>query len=553
MPQLGRSRFFQLRILIAVVLIALFLSSTHLVPVQAAAGDLDPTFGIGGRVTTDLFGANDAANSAVIQQDGKIIVVGNGADPNGPGGLVLVRYNIDGSLDPTFGSAGKAISATGITANSAALQPDGKVVVGGRSGFRFGLERHNSDGSLDVAFGSNGIVSTSILGFIDVINAVAIQADGKIIAVGFANTNVTFTGKPDFAIARYNIDGGLDSTFGVSGKVTTDFLALDDLAKAVAIQADGKIVVAGSALTTQNPISQLSDFAVARYNPDGSLDNGFGIAGKLHTDFHGQFDEARGVAILPNGKIIVAGIGTDPHLASLSDFGMVRYNTDGSIDPSFGSNGKVMTDFSSEGDFANSVALGPNGKIILAGFKEKGRFGDDTDFAVARYNADGSLDLNFGSGGKVTTDFFGSSNVARVALVQTDGKIVAVGTANRTDSFPSGDFALARYEGSPFDMCLQDDNGGNLLQFNTNTGDYQFTNCSGFTLGGTAVITRKGSMTTLQQNGVDRRLLARIDGGVNKGTASLQVLSQGTTFTITDRNTLNNTCSCGAPGGIVLR
>jgi uncharacterized delta-60 repeat protein len=545
MPQLARSRFFQLRILIAVVLIALFLSSAHLMPVQAAAGDLDPTFGVGGKVTTDLFGGNDDAGGAVIQPDGKIIVVGVGAGPNGQGGLVLVRYNPDGSLDLTFGSGGRVISS-GLNPNCAVLQADGKIVMAGGAGaLGFGLQRYNGDGSLDLTFGPGGTVTTQISGlFFSTANAVAVQPNGKIVAAGLVDTNFIFRQKPDFAIVRYNSDGTLDSTFGAGGKVTTDFLGFDDVAKGVAVQADGKIIAAGFAGLIGPPFL-LHQFAVARYNIDGTLDSTFGVGGKLRPFFFGGHDEGNAVALLSNGQIIVAGFATNNNLPSITDFAMTRLNGNGSTDSSFGSSGKVATDFGSEFDSANSIGMQPDGKIVLVGVVSKGPSQDETDFAVARYNADGSLDQSFGSTGKVTTDFFGHSNIARVALLQRDGKIVAVGTADRAGRFVSGDFALARYEGTPFDLCLQDDSTGNLLQFNSTTGEYQFTNCSGFTLGGTGAITKRGSMITLQHNGTDRRLLARIDGGVNKGTASLQALAQGTTFTITDRNTLNNTCSCG--------
>jgi len=554
MPQLARSRFFQLHILIAVVLVALFLSSTHPVSVQAAAGGLDPTFGVGGKVTTDLFGGSDYAGGAVIQPDGKIIVVGSGVGPNEPGGLVLVRYNTDGSLDLTFGSGGRAISSIGIIPNSAALQADGKIVLAGSAAsIGFGLQRYNGDGSLDLSFGTGGTVTTQISGlFFSAANAVAVQPNGKIVAAGLVDTNFIFRQKPDFAIVRYNSDGTLDSTFGAGGKVTTDFLGFDDVAESVAVQADGKIIAAGFAGLTNFPLT-LHQFSVARYNINGTLDSTFGVGGKLRPFLFGGHDEANAVALLSNGQIIVAGFATNNNLPSITDFAMTRLNGNGSTDSSFGSGGKVATDFGSEFDSANSIGMQPDGKIVLVGVVSKGPSQDETDFAVARYNADGSLDQTFGSGGKVTTDFFGHNNIARVALLQRDGKIVAMGTADRADRFVSGDFALARYLGTPFDMCLQDDSTGNLLQFNSTTGEYQFTNCSGFTLGGTGVITTKGSTITLQHNGTDRRLLARVDGGVNKGTASLQVFSLGATFTITDRNTLNNTCSCGASGGVVLR
>ena len=523
--------------------------------VQASAGDLDPTFGAGGKVTTDFFGNSDEVRDVVIQPDGKIIAVGFVYNPITQGDFGLVRYNNKGGLDPTFGIGGKVttdflnISSFGSSdaANAVALQPDGKLVVAGLAGagaFSFGLARYEADGSLDSAFGSGGRVTTGFPGHDAVATDVAILPDGKIIAVGLTNTFVKFVLKPDFAIARYNLDGSLDSTFGVGGKVTTDFrgLGLGDSASAAAIQVDGKIVVAGSSEVSAFA-PDLTQFSIARYNIDGTLDSTFGVGGKVSPFFFGGFDQAHGLALLPNGKIIVCGVATNNHLPSESDFAMIRLNSDGSIDPSFGSNGRVTTDFSSEFDSAGDIAVQSDGKIVLAGVVSKGWFQDSTDFAIARYNPDGGLDANFGSGGKVTTDFFGFTNQASAVVIQQDGRIFV---ARRANTFEVGDFALARYDGNSFDICLQDDGGSNLLQLNSTTGDYLFTNCSGFTTGGTAALTKRGGVITLQQNAPDRRLLATVDASANKGTASMQVFSKGATFTITDRNTLNNTCSCGA-------
>jgi uncharacterized delta-60 repeat protein len=529
------------------VVLSLFSLAIHLRSVKAAAGDLDPTFGMGGRVTTDFFGHNDSAQSAVIQLDGKIVVVGAITNSNGSGSLALIRYNTDGSLDPTFGAGGEALYPADISPTCAALQPNGDIVVAGGSGFRFGLQRYHADGSLDVYFGSAGTVRTIILGFTDVISDVSIQPDGKIIAVGVALNKFAFPQRSDFALARYNSDGSLDPTFGAGGKVTTDFAGLPDMANAVAVQGDGKIVVVGASDVNAFfppfglPVNQ---FSIARYNADGSLDSTFGSGGRVRPFLLGGFDQANSVACLANGKIIVAGVITNHLLPSESDFGLIRLNGDGTMDIGFGSLGIVTTDFSSQYDSANHIALQSNGNIVLAGIVSKGRTEDFTDFAVARYHPDGSLDTSFGSGGKVTTDFFGFTNVARVVLIQQDNKIVAVGTADRAGRCCLGDFALARYDGNSFDTCLQDDSNRTLLQFNSTTGEYLFTNCGGFTLGGIGLISSRGNVITLQQNGPDRRLFATVDASAHRGTASIQVFSQGATFTITDRSTLNDSCAC---------
>lgn len=250
-------------------------------------------------------------------------------------------------------------------------------------------------GALDPAFDFDGKVSTDFFGGADLALDVVIQTDGRIVVAGSARNAVS---NADFALARYNRHGSLDAGFGSGGTVTTDFSGLFDQANAIGLQPDGKIVVAGIAtdqLTGPN-------FALARYNIDGTLNASFGVDGQVVTDFAGGSDSALGVAIQPDGRIVAAGASS---AGTTSDFALVRYNTDGSLDPSFGAGGKVTTDFSGLSDGAAAVRLLPNGDIVATGSAVTGNF--DTDFALARYNSDGSLDVSFGSGGKVTTDFFG--------------------------------------------------------------------------------------------------------------------------------------------------
>jgi uncharacterized delta-60 repeat protein len=251
-----------------------------------------------------------------------------------------------------------------------------------------------------------------------------------------------------FAVARYNPDGSLDTTFGTNGKVTTDFNNRPDNLNALALQPDGKIVAAGISLNFAN----FYNFGLARYNPDGSLDASFGSGGKVTTDFFGfdgEDDEAFAVAVQTDGKIIAAGT------ANLrGDFGLARYNADGSLDASFGTGGKVTTDFNGKADVGSSMTLQPDGKIIVAGIANvtappPNAQNTSGDFALARYNTNGTLDSSFGNGGKVTTDFSGSLDAANAVALQPDGKIVAAGAADNSISKGIGfDFALARYAGA---------------------------------------------------------------------------------------------------------
>ena len=240
----------------------------------------------------------------------------------------------------------------------------------------------------------------------------------------------------DFALARYNPNGGLDSTFGVGGKVITDIQGKFDFAFAVALQPDGKIIAAGQSVST------VVAGALVRYNQDGSLDQSFGTGGKLIIESALNINT---IAIQPNGKIVAAGSSINTVPRANDDFAVLRFNPDGSPDTAFGNNGKTSTDFFGINDFVNSCALSPDGKIIVAGRASRGdpMTDGDYDFGLARYNENGSLDTTFGNGGKVLTDFSSFRDWANRITLQPDGKIVAVG--EYLDAIPSFRLAVARY------------------------------------------------------------------------------------------------------------
>ena len=411
------------KFLLIVVAASLGLSLPFLA--QAAAGDLDPSFGSGGTVLTD-FGASseDNARSIAVEPGGKI-VVGGFSDAAGDRDFALARYDRNGTLDPSFASGGKVLTDLGGPSDlalDAVIEPNGKIVAAGSSliggAFDFAVVRYNRDGSLDPSFGSGGKVLTQVGAFFAEATGVAVESDGKIVAAGVSDF--------DFAVVRYNHDGSLDPSFGSGGKVVTDFGG-ESFVWGVGVQPDGKIVVAGDSG---------GDFALARYNRDGSLDSNFGSGGKVLTDFGGpSTDTALAVAIEPNGKIVAAG-----HTAAAPftdfNFALARYNRDGGLDSSFGSGGKVVTGFgAARFDEAWGVALQPNGKIVAAGLTIAAF---DDEFAIARYNRDGSLDQSFGSGGKVMNGFIGQE--AFDVALEPNGKVVVAG-----DGFAgSEDFAVAR-------------------------------------------------------------------------------------------------------------
>jgi uncharacterized delta-60 repeat protein len=260
---------------------------------------------------------------------------------------------------------------------------------------------------------------------------VAIQGDGKIVVVGDAIVSGTLA----WAVARYNPNGSLDTSFSGDGRQTTPFGTNGARALALALQANGKIVVAGEGGTGQG------DFALARYNPNGTLDTSFAGDGKQTTDFVGGHDGAHSVALQADGKIVAAGQASFGLLGT--DFALARYNPNGSLDTSFSGDGKQSTDFGS-GEAANGVAVETSGKIVAVG---RGPGSSGFAFVLARYNPNGSLDPSFSGDGKQTTDFGPVNQVggATGLALQGDGKIVAVGTGlgpTQTD-----DFAIARYLG----------------------------------------------------------------------------------------------------------
>jgi uncharacterized delta-60 repeat protein len=297
-------------------------------------------------------------------------------------------------------------------------------VPGGSLGFA--LARYNPNGSLDPTFSGDGRQTTDFGGF-DGADGVAIQPNGKVVAAGFTDTT------NDFALARYNPNGSLDVTFSGDGKQRTDFGG-PDIATGLALQGDGKIVVVGGG---GNSTFFASFFALARYNPNGSLDPTFSGDGKQRVDFPG-FEQAAGVAVQPDGKIVAVGRGGG---GPDGDFLVARLNPNGSLDTSFSGDGKQTSDFGG-GDEATAVTIQGNGKIVVVGGGGIDG-GGSTDFSVARYNPNGSLDTTFSGDGRQRTDFAGFDE-ARGVGIQADGKIVAVGTGGGSTSSPST-FALARY------------------------------------------------------------------------------------------------------------
>ncbi|MBV9956849.1 MAG: hypothetical protein JO360_00455 [Acidobacteria bacterium] len=318
-------------------------------------------------------------------------------------------------------------------------------------------------GELDQSFGNSGKTFTNFSNMRDVVYDMAVQPDGKIVAVGFTtyvnSSNIVDT---NFALARYNPDGSLDGTFGSGGKVSTDFNNTDDVAYAVALQPDGRIVVVGSTLSI--PYSGSPDFAVARYNSDGTLDNTFGSGGKVTSDFETTDNAAKAVVIQPDGKIVVGGYAVVHHPFSWDqDYALIRLNGDGSFDNTFDGDGKLTTNFLSAGPYSSesitSLALYPDGRILAGGSNNY------TGVSLARYNFNGSPDGTFDTDGQVIAQPFSTNGYTLRALaLQPDGKIVTAGTTTFSyNTYTPRAFALVRYNvDGGLDTSFSGDGGASL-------------------------------------------------------------------------------------------
>jgi uncharacterized delta-60 repeat protein len=348
----------------------------------------------------------------------------------------IIMFAQDGTLDTTFGTGGKVttfIGGSNCRSNAMALQSDRKILLTGRANASayggFVTLRYNASGTIDNTFGTGGKVVTIIGDLFDVAISVKIQNDGKILVAGTAiglNSSV-------FAIVRYNTNGTLDSSFGTGGIVTTSIGFEEDGISALAIQTDGKIVASGY---TKNSGSNNFDIVIARYNTNGSLDSNFGSSGITVLTLSSSRDFASSTAIQPDGRILVGG-----YYKAINDYDFVllRYNSNGSLDNSFGVNGIVKTDIGLNNDEANALILQPDLKITLAG---KTYNGTNWDFAMVRYNNNGSLDSSFGTAGIVIKPIGSADDIANSLLLQTDNKIVVGGSSNNGND---NDFAVLRY------------------------------------------------------------------------------------------------------------
>jgi uncharacterized delta-60 repeat protein len=388
--------------------------------IAQSPGDLDKTFGNGGKVNVGISGYYDVAKSMALQHDGKIVVVGYGKESLASfKGLSVARYLQNGEMDFDFGNLGvigRVTTDLEGEANSVVIQKDDKIVITGYSispatnNEEITLIRFTENGNIDKSFGNKGLVITEISNEKDEGESVAIQRDGKIVVVGATDHKPT----TDIVLVRYNENGSIDYSFGINGIVITDIKSSMDIGKSLVIQDDGKIIVSGF-----THIINKFFMTLLRYDTNGDLDTTFGESGIVITEINGRRGKMD-MAIQNDGKIILVG---PSEVEDSHHFTVLRFNNNGSLDQSFGRNGVTKTIIGNYSE-AESVALDLNGNIVVAGTTELG----NEQFVVAMYDQNGMLVSGFGLDGIVKTSFIKNSvDRAHSVVIDNDGNIIVAG------------------------------------------------------------------------------------------------------------------------------
>jgi uncharacterized delta-60 repeat protein len=434
-----------------------------------SGGTFNPNFGVGGLVTSN-FGGQDFASGVATQANGKIVVAGEAYQPSGSAQLVVSRYNMNGTLDASFGAGGKVLTLLGSKegfASEVAIRGNGKIVVATEavdpvtSAYDLAVVQYNSNGSLDSSFGSDGSVLTGLGGGHNFfLGGIALAPGGRVIVVGSAY--VGFTQPVGLTVIECNSNGSLNASFGSGGIVTTTSFQsasgqsfTQPTGNAVAVDSLGRIVVAGQALNAASRF-QLESALLVRYNTNGSLDQRFGFQGAVTSVFDGPPTNALGpigvdataLALLKNGDIAVGGYAFAPSFGFIpyEGFAVERFTPRGSADLTFGSEGVAFygPPFGDAGQFqVAGLAAQANGDIVAVGTTLiLGVPG--INFAMVRFTPSGILDSSFGSGGVVTAFVPNAEGPFIIALEPTTGNIVVVGTAYDATA-NTYDFALAEY------------------------------------------------------------------------------------------------------------
>ena len=392
-------------------------------------GDFDASFGSGGLALYSVTSFNNlTSDSMVLQADGKIVGSGTLKDSNGCY-VFVARYNSDGSPDGTF-AGGSGISITQISVNSNCysahvdLQSSGKLVVAATrddsSSSDFVLLRYHANGSLDSTFGVGGMVVHNYV-LHDQARDVVVQPDDKILLAGFSSNN----NNTDFVIVRFTSSGYVDTSFGFSGRAILDFNnGSNDNLSEIALQPNGKILAVGYTFSSSAP-----DFALARFHSSGSRDYSFGSSGRQILDIFGSTDIAHAIAVQSDGRILVAGDAYHSSLSRYY-MTILRLNSNATaFDSSFGNSGATYVSFGPTWNVISDVALQSDGKIVAAGYTDARNA--NYDVALLRYNSNGSLDSAFlGDGGFSFDVPTNSHDLGKSLAIQNDGKILVGGDSS---------------------------------------------------------------------------------------------------------------------------
>ncbi len=418
-------------------------------PEGVGTQQIDQLFGKHGGTVSPFGDCEDVAQSVALQSDQKIIVAGQTEDCGGDTQVAVARYQPDGTLDTTFGAAqtGRVrfsmLGGVFDTAYAVSVQAGGKIVIAGKAtdaGGRahFALARLDSGGTLDASFGTGGIVTSAVGGADSGIRALALQGDGKIVVAGFAGTDDTDDRNDTYALARYNTSGTLDTTFGTAGmRIQPIDASHGGQVYAMALQPDGRIVITGSAVETS--AGGMGKLGLARFEANGVLDTSLGSGGVLVAPIGAGSSTMQALALQQDGKIIVGGSARKPGNTTDDDFVVLRYFANGLIDTDFGSDGMAFTAIGTGEDQVNALQVSSSGKIVAAGTAQQ----ENLDVAVVVYLQNGAPDALFGASGLVRTPIGNGDDEAHAVVLQSDGKIVVAGSAETETSL--NDFVVVRY------------------------------------------------------------------------------------------------------------
>jgi uncharacterized delta-60 repeat protein len=432
---------------------------------QAVAqnGTLDPFFGNGGKVVTRVGDSISVANAVVLQGDGKIVTAGY-SFLSGKSAFTIARYNTDGALDSTYGNGGIAHTLIGdeSKATTVALQPDRKIVAGGYyyddslSNQYFTVARYNTNGTIDSTFGNNGIATAYFPATIAQIRKLVVMPGGRIITAGYKNQG--FQNTPVFA--QFLSSGTLDTAFGNRGLMELNMTISSGSSLWV---NDMVLTPAGKILATIEAQGFTPDFLTVRLWPNGRIDSTFGNNGKVETDLNNiSGDLSTTIAQLPDSSFIVAGYALKN---SYYPIAIVKYHANGTVDSTFGTNGRVLLEILNDAAMPTNVLLMPGGSFLVTGYS----YASTRDFFISKFSAAGKIDSSFGNNGIASIDFLGYGDESYHSVMQPDGKIVLVGYA---DDFARYNIALARLDNKVLPLRLlsftaRRSGKSNLLQWRT--------------------------------------------------------------------------------------